>query len=236
VFSDLLTKENLRTAGFSLLALVGLFLIAHYFDADKIKDWVETAGIWGPIVIVLIKVSTIVFAPISGSAIYPIAGALYGFWKGVFLIELGDLIGYSIAFWIARRFGQAKVNIFLSRNEEGLLAVIVEKMSSRKGFIAACFVFFPVPELLAYGAGLSRLSYVNFMLIIMPISLIGSTTLVGLGQYLGFNKQMILILFVLGTVGFVGMTIITGIWYRSFQKKGKETKVISEASERAMKE
>lgn len=196
---------NLLGAGITILALVGL---SFFIDIDMLKEWVVSAGPWAPILFISLKVLTIVAAPISGSPLYPLVGMLFGFFPGFLYVALGDLIGYSLAFFISRRFGRDYVLRLIAKNETGMLAKIVERLSDWKSFFVACFAFAVMPELLAYGAGLSRLPYYKFILTLWPLALVGSATLVFFGSKIeGTAHSLIsaaLIPLAIGTVVLIG--------------------------------
>lgn len=172
-------QSNWIGAGLTILALV---VLSFFIDIDTLKQWVIDAGPWAPLLFIALKILTIVAAPVSGSPLYPLVGMLFGFFPGFFYVALGDLIGYTIAFHISRHFGREYVLRLIAKNETGMLAKIVDRLSDAKSFFVACFAFAVMPELLAYGAGLSRLPYIKFISILWPLSMIGSATLVFFGS------------------------------------------------------
>ena len=91
-------RETVRNV--ILLLLVALVVIGGSFliDIEELSAFVARAGLWGPLALILLKASTIVFAPLSGSPLYPLAGALFGPWWGLLYIMLGESLGGSIAF------------------------------------------------------------------------------------------------------------------------------------------
>jgi len=155
-------SEQTNFIGIGLTILIILALV-FFIDITSLKVWVEKAGAWGPAVFILLKISTIVIAPLSGSPLYPLVGLLFGFWPGMLYVAFGDFLGYTIAFYISRIFGRKIVLRLISNKEEGMLARIMDHISSPKGFIQACLTGFALPEILSYGAGLSRLSYIKFI-------------------------------------------------------------------------
>jgi uncharacterized membrane protein YdjX (TVP38/TMEM64 family) len=180
------TKQaNLIGLGLTILALVALSFV---IDIEELKGWVINAGPWAPVLFILLKITTVVVAPISGSPLYPLIGLLFGFFPGFLYAALGDFLGYTIAFFISRYFGRALVLKLIEKNETGLLARIVDRIGDEKGFFFACLAFGVFPELLAYGAGLSRLSYFKCILILWPLSMIVSATLVLFGSSISLTN------------------------------------------------
>src|SRR3989344_7774415 len=128
-------QGNYLVAGITLLVII---LLAVLIDVSSLKVWVERAGVWGPLVFILLKISTIVFAPLSGSPLYPLVGLLFGFWPGILYVVLGDFLSYTISFWISRIFGRKFVHKLMSGKEEGMVARIVDHIGDAKGFFQAC--------------------------------------------------------------------------------------------------
>ncbi len=166
------------------IAILGLCALAFFIDLSQVKSWVEQAGVWGAVVFILLKISTIVIAPLSGGPLYPIVGIVFGFWPGILYVLIGDVLGVTIAFYLSRIFGQKFVRKLLSNKEESLMAKIVDHIGDKKGFFQACLASIALPEALAYGAGLSRLPYLTFIFILAPMQLVISSTLVFFGSLL----------------------------------------------------
>lgn len=76
---------------------------------EQIAAWVEGLGAWGPIAIVLLETTQALLAPIPGQAIEAVSGYLYGPWLGTLFPMIGMVIGSSIIFGLARRFGRPLV-------------------------------------------------------------------------------------------------------------------------------
>ncbi len=184
--------EQLNYVGIGLVLLV-MVVLALFVDLNVVKVWVERVGVWGPLLFILLKISTIVIAPLSGSPLYPLVGLLFGFWPGILYVAIGDFLGYTIAFSISRIWGRKVVYKLLSGNEEGILARIVNHIGNARGFLQACLTLFALPEVLSYGAGLSKLPYVKFIAILLPFSLVAASILVFFGSILNPDNQSLII-------------------------------------------
>lgn len=184
-----------------LLVVVAIILVAgsFFFKFEDVSAVVKNAGALGPLVLILLKASTIVFAPISGSPLYPLSGALFGIGPGILYIFLGDLVGAVISFWISRHFGQKVVIRFLSKGNVAFLSTALEYIGTVKGLIITRVLFSPLPEVVSYAAGLSRLPFLTFISIHSAIGLIPTTLLVGFGASLAS---------VTGPIGVIGILIV----------------------------
>ena len=209
--------EQLNFVGAGLTLLV-IILLAIFVDIGALKVWVEKAGVWGPLVFMLLKISTIVIAPLSGSPLYPLVGLLFGFWPGILYVALADFLGYTIAFYISRFLGKRIVLRLISNKEEGVLNRIINHIGEPKGFIQACLTCFALPEILAYGAGLSRLSYIKFIGILWPFFTAITAILVFFGSILEPKGESVLIGFAIPILGAFAMLIGGYIFMRGMKK------------------
>lgn len=192
-----------------LLTIGVLIAIAVFFDFDTLRGYVAQAGPLAPLLFIVLKASTVVIAPLSGGPLYPLVGAFFGFWPGILYAAIGDFIGYTIAFLLSRNFGYPLVRRFMESKERGILPRVVEHVGKPLGFFQACIALGFMPDLLSYAAGLSRLPYLTFILIIMPLSAVVSTVMVLFGASIGSGDSLTeallipaLAVFVMGIGGF----------------------------------
>lgn len=130
--------------------------LAFLTDAAEIRRIVQGFGVWGPLALIALQASQVVLAPVPGQVLAVVAGYLYGPWWGTLYNLLGIVLGSTIAFWLAKRFGRPYVASIV---HEDVLA----------GFDAidddhirvALFVMFLVPGLpddaLCFVGGLTRI-------------------------------------------------------------------------------
>jgi uncharacterized membrane protein YdjX (TVP38/TMEM64 family) len=204
--------------GFGAAVLV-LVILAWFIDLSSLKTWIEGRGVWGPVIFILLKISTIVVAPLSGSPLYPLVGLLFGFWPGILYVLIGDILGYTIAFYISRIFGQKIVLKLLSQSEENILGRIINHVSDTKGFFHACLTLFALPEVLSYGAGLSRLSYIKFISILMPLSATAAGILVFFGSILKPQAGSLWIGILIPVVGMIAVLIGGTLFVQAVRKR-----------------
>lgn len=187
----------------AIIALVG-----HFVGMERLKELVVDAGPLAPLAFIVLKASTVIIAPLSGGPVYPLVGALFGYWPGILYTIIGDFLGYTGAFFIARFFGKRYVEKLIAKNERGLLARIVEHVGTVRGLFHACVTSFAMPELICYGAGLSKIPYSVFIAILMPLGIVASSVLVYLGSMMGEESIVLsLALPIVGTVIIGG-----GLW------------------------
>lgn len=181
--------EQLNITGI-ILTLVVLFGLAFFIDINVVKGLIADAGIFAPLLFILLKASTVVIAPLSGAPLYPIVGAFFGFWPGFLYVVIGDFLGYTIAFFLARKFGYPLVEKFISTKETSLLSRIVKHVGTPKGFFHMCITCGALPELVSYGAGLSKLPYPIFIGILLPLASLASALFVLFGSTLSAENSV----------------------------------------------
>jgi uncharacterized membrane protein YdjX (TVP38/TMEM64 family) len=192
------------------ITIGALVLIAFFVDMESVRAWIASAGPFAPLLFIVLKASTVIIAPLSGGPLYPLVGLFFGFWPGFLYVLIGDFIGYTGAFFLARRFGYPLVRRVIAGNERGLLARIVSHIGTPKGMLHMCLTCFAMPELISYGAGLSRLPYPVFIGMLLPLSAIMSAALVFFGASLDLSEGSILL-----TIGMpiaAAGVIVVGAW------------------------
>ncbi len=176
----MLGKDNKEVitnlVGIIVICLV-IFVAFKFFPMSEIQGIIETAGIWAPLIFILSKASTMIFAPLSGSPLYPLAGALFGLTNGFIYIVIGDAIGAVVSFYISRLLGRNFVEKFARGNIQSIDKVL-GFMENHKGFFITRVCFAALPEIASYAAGLTRIKFVPFFLIHNLVGLVPSAILV----------------------------------------------------------
>src|SRR3989344_6945096 len=89
------------------IIIILLFVVSiHMIKSGSLVNQIDSFGVLAPIIFVLLKMSTLVIAPLSGTPLYFIAGSLFGNFYGLVLSLLGDALGSVICFFLSRFYGQ----------------------------------------------------------------------------------------------------------------------------------
>jgi uncharacterized membrane protein YdjX (TVP38/TMEM64 family) len=155
--------EALRSLIFVVLAISAAYAVTATIGIDRLRELVGSTGVLGPIAVVLFKMSTIIVVPLGGAPVYAVAGAVFGFWKGLFLTLLGDVLGFSVAFYISRSWGRSIVQFFVPQAQVAALENVLRRGSELRPFIKARIAFAALPEVFAYVAGLTSVSFFVFL-------------------------------------------------------------------------
>ena len=151
---------------FWLVLIIFLFVFSiKIIQNNSLEHLVESFGIWAPIIFVLLKISTLVIAPLSGTPLYFLGGALFGGVHGLTLSLLGDFLGSTICFYLSRFYGQKVIKIFAGERYTEKVVKTVEVLKNTKSFIKARIALFFIPELLAYASGLSKIQFFTFLFV-----------------------------------------------------------------------
>jgi uncharacterized membrane protein YdjX (TVP38/TMEM64 family)/rhodanese-related sulfurtransferase len=176
-----MNRTALRWAlGLALLAAVGVALTQRgRFDVAALQAWVEAAGWAGPLLFMaLYAVATVLFLP--GAVITLAGGALFGPLWGTLWNLTGATVGAALAFliarylgadWVARRAGPR-----MQRLNDGV---------ATEGWRFVAFVrlvpLFPF-NLLNYALGLTRISFLTYLLATWVFMLPGAFAYTWLGH------------------------------------------------------
>lgn len=176
---------------------------AALFDRAALMKRVEAAGVWGPVLIVVLIAGAVVASPFPSAPVGIVAGAVYGEWFATVLIAAGAELGAVIAFVLARVLGRATVERWLGqRMEQGLLG-------SQNALTLAVFLSRLMPfvsfDLMSYAAGLSCLHVWRFALATLAGILPASFVIAHVGQELGSGEMS------RAAWGVLALGLVTGI-------------------------
>lgn len=207
----------LSATGVIIVLLVTMVLIEQIGGAAKLAELVKQTGVWAPIVFILAKALTYVIAPLSGTPVKVIAGTLFGFVPGVIYAVLGDLLGASINFWIARLFGHRAIVKLFSKRSVKRIDEFVAHLETWKTLLAARIILSGFYDFISYTAGLSKLPYKTFFWITLIGGIPASLLAVALGSTLASNSKTFI--FIL-----IGTLLLLALSYQAAEKKPNTTK------------
>ncbi len=209
-------KQKIIEILWFLIVVVLFFLSLQLIRSGELSIFVAKTGIFAPIILVLLKMTTLIVAPLGGSPLYIIGGALFGGFKGFLLTLLGDILGSAVCFFLSRRYGERVLSTFVGSQNKDRVVGAVSLLGNTSSIIKARLAFISIPELLSYAAGLSRVSFWKFMVInaifYFPVDLI----LVVLGSQIAnitakYFLLLPIVIFVLSAIGFATL-------YSDYQK------------------
>lgn len=197
-----LTIALLVALGISALSLV---LMEAFGGAAKFRDWIQNAGAWAPLVYIGLKAATYVFAPLSGTPVKLAGGALFGFWEGAALVLIGDMLGASLCFWIARVFRNKGITRFAGKNAIKQIDDLTEHVGGWRALLAARLFLSSLYDFISYAAGVSKLPYRQFFWVSLLAGIPSTLTSAWLGDAAVTNKPFLYGMFAFSAVALVAM-------------------------------
>lgn len=127
-----------------------------FAERGQVIARIQSAGAWGPVVLITLSIAQTVVAPIPGQMVNFAAGYIYGLAGGFAYSWLGLILGTASAMGLARWAGRPLVTRLIGRELLGRLDRLAQQRSL--GFF---FLFFLIPglpdDLLCFAIGLTRL-------------------------------------------------------------------------------
>ena len=98
-------KDNMYASLLTILLFVAVFYLFNSYNEESLRSFIFKAGVWAPLVFVLILLFTLVFAPLGGTPILYVGYQAFGI-NVIFLATLVSYISFIINFEIAKRRGR----------------------------------------------------------------------------------------------------------------------------------
>lgn len=155
----------------SVVVIIGLTLslwkplINFIEDPDSLALWIESAGIWGPIIFMLLNSLQVLLAIIPGGPFEVAAGALFGPVLGTLMCDVAMTLGGVITFLFVRKYGIRFIELFTTKEK----IESVRFLHSNRRSDLLLFVFFLLPgtpkDLMCYVAGLTDIRLTTWIAI-----------------------------------------------------------------------
>ena len=214
-----MSKQTVRRIGkWLLLALaigIAIWLSRSVFqiDADSIRKWILSFGIWAPIIYIIIyTVRPLIFFPAS---VLSIAGGLaFGAWLGTLYTIIGATLGALLSFTVAKTLGTRLAGVKWTGNA----GKIQSQMEHNGFFYVLLFRLIPVInfDLISYVAALAKVRFGSFALATLIGIIPGTFAYNFLGSsFVSGNPQIILL-----AVGvFIVLTVVPIVIRNRWSKK-----------------
>ncbi|MBM7616938.1 putative membrane protein YdjX (TVP38/TMEM64 family) [Weissella uvarum] len=150
-----------------IILAIWLYRIGAFTNTHVLEQFVERAGIWGPLVFILIQIIQVVIPIIPGGISLAAGVVIFGAWWGFVYNYIGIILGSLILFGLGRRYGHKIIDIFVS---EKTLDKYMDKLDSKGWrFTFALLIFLPVApdDALVLLTALTKMSWKEFTLIIL---------------------------------------------------------------------
>ncbi len=138
-----------------LVALTGGALWGH------VSDWVESLGLWGPLVFALCYVLAVV-ALVPGSVLNASAGALFGVGVGTLAVLAGATAGAALSFGLARLLGRPAVARYTGSGRLARLDAFLSRRAFESVLVLRMASVFPFGAV-NYGAGVAGIRFAPYI-------------------------------------------------------------------------
>jgi uncharacterized membrane protein YdjX (TVP38/TMEM64 family) len=120
---------------------------------EQLRQLILGTGAWAPVVYVVAVVVEVMVAPIPGAILYAPGGAIFGGFLGGTLSLIGNVIGASLATWLAARLGSRVIG----SGDWPRLQTIAARVRERGVLVVLLLRVNPLTssDLVSYAAGLA---------------------------------------------------------------------------------
>lgn len=178
--SQLLKRVLLILIGFAALYAI-MVLALRAIGLDNAHRWIQQSGNWAPLLFILLGALSLVAAPLSGSSLFILGGALFGKEKAFLLSWVASIIGCSINFWISKRLGRSVVGRMIGHNHLNELDKFSQNLKGHSDILYLTLIMPISQDIVSYAAGLTAISYSRFAIALI----LSSAVIVALYIYLG---------------------------------------------------
>jgi len=195
-----------------LAVVAGLFfgLKALGIEKDSIVDWIDSLGVWGPVIFILVYIAATVFlAP--ASLLTLAAGAAFGLGWGTAYVSIASTLGASAAFLVGRYFARGWVNKQIDGSENfSAIDDAVAKEGWRIVALTRLSPAFPF-NLLNYAYGLTKVPFFPYAIASWIAMIPGTVMYVYVGSLANVPEERTpgqWALLIVGLLATIGATIL----------------------------
>lgn len=137
------------------------FVNSTYFD--PVNDWIRENVLLALLILTGIKIIGIIWPPIPGGVLTLGSIEFLG-WELAYGADIvGSLIGCTLAYWIGQRYGYPFLyKIFDQSSIDKIQSVKIKKQRELESMIVLNMTGGTIIEVIAYGAGLLKITYWKF--------------------------------------------------------------------------
>jgi uncharacterized membrane protein YdjX (TVP38/TMEM64 family) len=160
---------------------VVMALVLRAIGLENAHRYIAQAGPLAPLIFVPICALSLILAPLSGSSVYIVGGALFGKGYGFVLSLAATLLGCNANFWISRLFGRKVAARFIGHSNMDELDQTMQRIKSHHSVFYMAIIMPLSQDIVSYAAGLTKLRYRDFLVAL----LISAPVIVGAYIFLG---------------------------------------------------
>lgn len=174
--------------GFLIPALGFLFPETFFSNRQQITSFIQSFGLWTPIIFILISVIPVVFTPLNHGVFGIVGGFIFGPWLGFLLNWVAKITGTTINFFIGQIYGKKVIHYYAKTEDVEQYNVIFD----RHKFLL--FIGFSVNDTLSYLAGISNMKLKTFLPLTTLAQIMPTLILAYIGSGVSLSDPLFIIL------------------------------------------
>ena len=215
-------KQFISVGCILLLLSVG-GILGNQVGFEAVMNYLRGNIVLGLMIYTVYAAISAVIVTLPIMPVWPFALAVFGFWGAVTSSLIGILIGCSISFWLARKYGKKLVIGIMGERIFAEMQHLVQVDNPKTFFLIRLFGnnYF---DAISYIAGLSRLSYKKYIVITAITSSVWLLLILTIVERLGGikNVQSFLVMMALyGAIILIG-TVVWEVFHRHHRKHFKK--------------
>jgi uncharacterized membrane protein YdjX (TVP38/TMEM64 family) len=209
-----------------VLVMALMFGFIHFVGLERLQQIINDAGSLAPLAYIALRAATYVAAPLSSGPVQFTSGILFGLWQGTLYSIIGEVIGGSINFWIARLLGRPAVRRLAGT--EGLARIddFYNRAGEWRTLAVMRVVLFSFYDFISYAVGFTPLQFRTYVIVSFFAGLPPTFAAVALGASFTGDIRVIILVIVVG----VALSAFALLNKRARQMLGLERRQTAEDS------
>lgn len=206
-------RKWLDFVGLFGLGMILVFTIAiiQQIGIEQIRTQVRELGILAPFALWLLRSVSIAIPAIPTTAYSVLAGTLFGFWQGIIVIAIADLVACSVNFYLAKRFGRGLVQRLVGQRFMGKVDSFASNHLETNPFLVAGFLMTGLFDFVCYAVGLTKMQWRKFLPALVLGVAVSTPPIVALGAGIFTEGKWLL---GLALLGMFALALLTGWLHR----------------------
>ncbi len=182
--------------GSFVIVTIVMLVFIEWIGVESIQAFIEQAGPLAPLAYIALKATTYVFAPLSSGPVQLSSGILFGLWAGTLYTLIGEVLGGTISFLIARYLGRPVVKRFVGDDGMARVDNFVSQLGGGRALIYARLFFFAIYDFISYAAGFTRnITLRQYVVVSTVIGAIPTFLFVAAGASLAGDRTLLLFIY-----------------------------------------
>jgi uncharacterized membrane protein YdjX (TVP38/TMEM64 family) len=192
----------------AIMLIIYLFVeLSLFADPEIIKSFISKFGLWAPLVLILLQMFQSIISIIPSQITTVASGYLFGPVLGLVYSLIGTFLGSSIIFFISRKYGKRLAVKFFHNLDITHFQIFLRQKKSIALFLARIAPIFP-NDLISFAAGLTKISYLKFVLLSTIGFLVQMILLTSFGSGLAEGEVNITLIVISVFVGILFMIVL----------------------------